>query len=172
MRRLPILALALVVAVSTHAASDERPSAESVKQLLEATGSRKLMDTVLSQMDAGMQRGIEEALKGTQISPAQQSIIDEMRAKYMALMQEEFTWDTVEPLIVDVYQKTFTQEEVNGMLKFYRSQIGKSMVAKMPQAMAATSQIMQSRMSTVFPKIQDIQRNTLHKLQASEVLQD
>jgi len=172
MKRLLILGFCLLVALPTFAASDERPSPESVKQLLEATGSRKLMDSMLNQMDASMQRGIEESLKGKYVSPAQQAIIDDMRAKFVTLMRQELTWDTVEPLIVDVYQRTFTQEEVSGMLAFYRSKVGKSMAAKMPQVMAASSQLMQSRMSTLIPKIQDLQRNTLHKLEASEVLQD
>jgi uncharacterized protein len=164
--------LGLLVSFPALAGTEQRPSAESIEQLLEATGSRAMMSTVLSQMDANMQKGMEEALKGKYVSPAQQSIMDEMRSKMLALVQNELTWDRIEPVIVDVYQQTFTQKEVNGMLLFYRSEVGKAMVAKMPQVLTASSEAMRSRMSALVPKLEELQRNTIHKLQASEVLQD
>jgi uncharacterized protein len=172
MKYLSTFVLGFLVSFPALAGSDQRPSAESVERLLEATGSRTMMSTVLSQMEVNMQKGMEEALKGKYLSPAQQSIMDDMRAKMFALVQDELTWDRIEPVIVDVYQQTFTQKEVNGMLAFYRSDVGKSMVTKMPQVLTASSGAMRSRMGTLVPKLEELQRNTMHKLQASEVLQD
>jgi uncharacterized protein len=172
MKYLAAFALGLLMSFPVLAGVDQRPSAESVEQLLEATGSRAMTSAVMTQMEVNMQKGMEEALKGKYVSPAQQSIMQEMRTKMFALIQDELTWDRIEPVIVDVYQRTFTQKEVNGMLVFYRSEVGKSMVAKMPQVLAASSDAMRSRIGMLAPKLEELQRNTIHKLQASEVLQD
>jgi uncharacterized protein len=161
-----------LIALPLPSMGDERPSTDSIHQLLEASGSRAALHATMSQIDANMQRGMEEALKGKAVSPAQQSILDDMRTKMVALLQEELSFDKIEPIIVDVYQKAFTQKEVNGMLTFYRSEVGKSMVAKMPQILTASNEAMRSKLTTLVPKLQELQRNTLHKLDASAVLQD
>jgi uncharacterized protein len=171
MRKLLIGCGCLLLALPAWAASDEQPTAESVQQLLEATGSKTMLNTLMSQMDANMQRGMEEALKGKAVSPAQQTIIDDMRTKMAEIFKEELSWENIEPVIVDVYRKTFTQKEVNGMLTFYHSAVGKTMVAKMPQVLNASSEAMRSRISALVPKLQELQRNTAHKLEASEVLE-
>jgi uncharacterized protein len=167
-----LTACTVLVALPPPSMGEERPTIESIHQLLEASGSRAVMNTTLSQLDANMQRGMEEAMKGKTISPAQQSILDDMRSKMVALLQDELAWDKIQPVIVEVYQKTFTQKEVNGMLTFYRSEVGKSMVAKMPQVLNASSEAVRSKLTTLVPKLQELQRNTMHKLDASGVLQD
>jgi hypothetical protein len=172
-RCLPALALALLLIDSTHAAgSDARPTTQSVEQLLDALGSRNMITAVEGQLDTMMKRAAEQALNGKPITPAQQQIMDDMRAKVVAMVKEQLAWDSIEPVFIDIYQSNFTQREVDGMLLFYRSKVGKAVVAKLPQATIASMQTMQSKMSALLPQIQELQRNTIHKLQASEVLQD
>ena len=173
MRCLPALALALLLIDSTHAAGNNaRPTTHSVEQLLDALGSKNMISAVEGQLDSMMKRETEQALNGKPITPAQQQIMDDMRAKVVAMVKEQLTWDSIKPVFIDIYQKNFTQKEVDGMLVFYRSEVGKAVVAKLPQATIASMQTMQAKMAALLPQMQELQRNTIHKLQALEVLQD
>jgi hypothetical protein len=170
---LPILALAVLFVGTTHAAANNgQPTTESVRQLLDALGSKGMLSTVQGQLDTMMKKSVEQALSGKTVTPAQQLILDDMRAKVIALVTAQLNWESIEPIFIDIYQKNFTQKEVDGMLTFYRSDVGKAVVAKLPQAMLASMETMQSKMMTIAPQIQELQRNMIRKLQASEVLQD
>ncbi|HET9329084.1 MAG TPA: DUF2059 domain-containing protein, partial [Steroidobacteraceae bacterium] len=71
-----------------------------------------------------------------------------------------------EPMMISVYQKTFTQKEVEGMKAFYRTPTGQSVIAKMPMVMQQTMQTMQGRMADTIPKIQEIQKDLAAQLKA------
>nr|WP_277611070.1 DUF2059 domain-containing protein [Microbulbifer celer] len=74
----------------------------------------------------------------------------------------------MEPLFTEVYQKSLTQSEVDGMLEFYKSKAGKAVVAKMPLIMQNTMTLMQQRMAGVAPKMQEIQATAMAKLQENK----
>nr|WP_276510032.1 DUF2059 domain-containing protein [Niveibacterium umoris] len=69
-------------------------------------------------------------------------------------------------MFLDIYQKTFTQKEVDGMLSFYKSPAGQAVIKKMPQVMQASMQIMQARMSKLVPQIQQITAEGAEKMKA------
>jgi len=163
-----LLALAIQPAHAAGPTPADSPSEQSVRRLLAATGSPKLVDRMMEQMDSAMRSGIAQGLGNRPVTPAQQAIIDDMRTKMVAIFKEQMDWKVIEPTIVGVYQKTFTQKEVNGMLAFYESDIGKAVTAKMPAAVTSSMQAMQSRMGALTPKLQDLMRDTAAKLKAAE----
>ena len=67
-----------------------------------------------------------------------------------------------------IYRNTFSQAEVDGMLGFYRSPAGQAVIAKMPLVMQNTMQSMQGRMAVMMPRIQELQRDTVARLRATE----
>jgi uncharacterized protein len=171
MKLLSCCALALLLIGATRAApaaADGRPTTDSVKQLLEALGSKSMLSTMEGQLDSMMKRSVEQALNGKTLTPQQQAVMDDMRHRVIDLISSQMTWETVEPTFISVYQDNFTQKEVDGMLVFYRSDVGKSVVKKLPQAMLTSMQVMQTKMASLAPQIQDLQRQALRQLQASE----
>ena len=42
-------------------------------------------------------------------------------------MREEMTWDRLHPLYVRIYQESFTQEEIDGLIVFYESPASRSL---------------------------------------------
>jgi hypothetical protein len=85
----------------------------------------------------------------------------------VAVMKEELDWSIVEPLLVQSYQSTFTQEEVNAMLKFYDSPIGQSVGAKLPTVNQQMSQLTQQRMRDIIPKLVAVQKDMAERLKAA-----
>jgi hypothetical protein len=166
---MPLFALGCLLINSVPAAEiDARPTTQSVEQLLDALGSKSMLTTLEGQLDGMMKRSIQQALNGKPLTPAQEKIMDDMRAKTIALISQQLTWESIKPVFIDIYQKNFSQKEVDGMLVFYRSEIGKAVVAKLPQAMMASMQTMQSKMTAILPQIQGLQRDTVRQLEATE----
>ena len=147
----------------------EPPANEaSVRELLTITQSQKLVDGTMGQVDAMMQRSMEQALAGQALSADQQKIMDNMRTKMIALFRENMKWETLEPMFIDIYKHSFTQKEVDGMLDFYKSEPGQAVIAKMPLVMQNTMQAMQGRMAVMLPKLQQLQQDAIAELKASQ----
>jgi len=161
----------LVICSFTSAAAfaaDTRPSEASLKRLLIVTDAQKLLESALGTVDQSMDAGIKQALKGQPINEQGQAALDEMRAKMSALFKESLAWEAMEPMFIDIYGRSLTQAEVNGMLKFYESDAGKAVIAKMPLIMQNTMQAMQERMATLTPKIMQIQQEAVARMKPAE----
>lgn len=166
--KLPLAALLLVLAAQPASAADAAPTADSVRELLAASQSSRMLDMMKSQMDSAMQAGMRQGLGDTKLTPEQQKIVDDMRQRMVVVMTDEIAWDKIEPLVVDVYARIFTQHEIDGLIAFYRSEAGTAYIAKMPAAVQEMMQRMQAHMATVVPKLKQIQQEGLERLQATQ----
>ncbi|HEY2138984.1 MAG TPA: DUF2059 domain-containing protein [Chthoniobacterales bacterium] len=142
------------------------PTDASIKQLLEVAQARKLVDSVMKQMDNLMEQSIAQATQGQKIPPKVQKEIDARRAEVTAMMKELLDWTKLEPLYVRVYQKTFSQEEVDGMIVFYKTPAGQAVIAKMPAVMQHTIEEMQQTMGPVMQKMQKLQQDVVAEMKA------
>jgi hypothetical protein len=91
-----------------------------------------------------------------------------MRSKINALFKEQMKWAALEPAFVDIYRKSFSQREIDGMLSFYQSETGRAVITKMPVVMQHTMQFTQNLMSDLLPKIQEMQIETIELLKAAD----
>lgn len=83
-----ILFLLIVCASVAHAADNSSPGAAnnppseaSIKQLLEAAQARKLIDSVMAQMDTVMKQTMQQATQGQQVPPTFRKISISERRK-------------------------------------------------------------------------------------------
>lgn len=160
-----LTSLTLVFSLA-YPAEAAQPSNESILELLTVTESKNLLDGMTAGFDNIMNNAMQQALKGKAISPEQDAIITKMKTKLVILMKEEISWEKLEPLSIEVYKESFTQEEVDGMLTFYKTPAGQAVIKKMPVVMQKSMASMQTSMSTLIPKIQKIQEETLVELKA------
>ena len=157
----------LLSVLVTPAVQAAPPSAASIHQLFEATHASSMLDTYIDDLDAGMQAGLHAALRGQQPSAKQQQIIDDLRAKTVAAVKEALSWEKLEPTMTDIYRRTFTQREVNDMLKFYRSPSGRAVVDKVPRTMQEGGAAVEAMLPAVLDKLQQIQRDAIAQLKAA-----
>jgi hypothetical protein len=75
-------------------------------------------------------------------------------------------WNKLEPMYVRIYQKTFTQQEVDGMIVFYKTPAGRAVMSKMPAAMQNTMNEMQQMMGPVVQKMQRMQQDVIAEIKA------
>ena len=155
-----------VLFVQPLVAADQPASSASAKELVNLMQGRKTFDDVFAPMDNRMESSMKQAAAGRPLSPEQQKIVDDMRTKMMALVKESLNWDTFEPKMEEIYRKSFSQSEIDGMLKFYKTPAGKAVIAKMPVVMQNTMQVMQGEMAEMVPKMQQLMADTASQIQA------
>lgn len=165
--RLLLTVLLVVTALPALAQQATPPSDASLHQLFEATHVSRILDTYMSTIDSGMQAGMREALKGMSPNAKQQQIIADMRAQIIKEFRTALSWPKLEPILMDVYRRNFTQQEVNDMLAFYRTPSGRALVEKMPATMQQASQAVQGMLPELLQHMKQIQSDGIARLRAA-----
>lgn len=149
------LALALLIGLAGQAFA--APASEkSVKELITLTKSRAMVDGMLGQLDAQMGQMTQQLLQGKNPTPAEQKAINNMQRKMSTLMKGELSWEKQEPFMIKTYTEVFNQEEIDGMMAFYKTPAGQAMINKMPLLTQKVMVQMQGKMMTIMPKIKQI----------------
>jgi len=147
---------------------DTSPSDASIKELLEVAQARKLLDTLMSQMDTIMKNAMQTATQGQPVPPDVQKIFDRCCADVVSTMQEQFTWDKLEPMYIRIYKKSLSQQEVDGMIAFYRTPTGQAVLTKMPAIMENSMNEVMQMMGPMMQRIERMQRDVIAEIQAKK----
>ncbi len=165
MKRATLFALCVCLAGGTTAWAEPASDA-SVRELLVVTEAEKLIGSVYDQLDGVMRAGMQPALGDTQVTPVQRQIMDDAQAEMLELFKREMAWSLLEPRMMEIYRANFSEVEVQGMLQFYRSEVGKAVIAKMPAVMQSSMQVTQQQMANVVPGLRQIQEKMITRLKA------
>jgi uncharacterized protein len=68
------------------------------------------------------------------------------------------------PIYMRTYRDSFTQDEIDGVIKFYKSAAGQAYVKKLPLVMQNVMREMQGVMKPAQEKMMAIQRETMQEL--------
>lgn len=146
----------------------DRASDASLHRLLEVQQARKIVETMSQQMDVVFTNSLNQMLAGKHLNPKQQEVVDKSRIKMRDLFKDVMSWEVMEPLYMKVYADTFTQKEIDGMTAFYSSPVGHAVIQKMPLVLTNSMAEMQKRMGTLFPKVQQIAKETAEEIKAEK----
>jgi len=134
------------------------------------TEVEKLLASRMPQMEAMVAQAMQQGLSSVPMSPDDRVLAAEMgqkmSAKMMASMREEMQWSKMEPMYLRIYQRSFTQEEVDGMLAFYKTPAGAALIKKMPTVMQETMVEMQQMMQPMMKKIHTAVQETVEEMKA------
>jgi hypothetical protein len=151
MRKLIVTAIVAFVTAQADAAP---PSPDSVETLLTVMKTETMFDSVYASLEQMMRQSMQQRAGGKPMTAEQQRFLDAVPGRFVAVMKSEFTWAKLKPQYVQLYLETFDQEEVDGLLAFYRSAAGQAFINKMPTVMQKSMAIAQSQMQTLLPKMQ------------------
>jgi hypothetical protein len=105
----------LLIAFSNAAFSQSNAKTKKIKALLELTGSGNLGMRVLQNMVTNFKKTYSEVSE-----------------KFWDDFMKEVNADDLENLIVPIYDKHFTEAEIDDLTKFYRTPTGKKMIEMTP----------------------------------------
>lgn len=140
------------------------PSAESVAELLTAShadqaiiGARKYMHNMIKTMPREMQ-----------LLPQHRDIAAPFMRKMTQLVDTEVNWAKVKAPISKAYSEVFTQQEIETITAFYKTETGKKLVEQTPLLMSSSMQVTQQLMATITPQLQELQQAMIVEIEAFE----
>ncbi|MCU4337495.1 DUF2059 domain-containing protein [Acinetobacter dispersus] len=147
-----IIAIFIMMAISIPAFA-QPASKESVKELLKITKSEQFLGQMSQQINTMMHSSIEKITQGRKLTTKQELAVVNYTQELGKIMQEELTWAKLEPEMIKIYAEEFSQEEIDGMIKFYKTPVGQSTIDKMPIVMQKSMQVGYKQMDAITPKI-------------------
>jgi len=152
-------------AAAAPATGPGAPASEaSVKELLELTHARRLVDGMLPQLQTFESNVARQAMQGQKLTDAQRKAFEAAQAASLKVYKQELSWDTLEPMYIEVYEKSFTQADIDGIVAFYKTPAGQSLLDKLPLVIKNSMAAMQQRIG---PMTQRIQKETQDALKAA-----
>ena len=161
MRNLLTFLLGIALTAVVHAAP---PSSASIDELLTVTKAESIVRAITANSDVMIRQGIKESLKGVAVYAQEQAALDAMVTKYVHIMSDELSWEKTRPMYVQLYQETFTQEEIDGLLVFYKSPAGQALINKMPQVTRNVMSMTQARLMPIMQKFREATQQTLMEM--------
>jgi len=165
MNKLLATALVWTLICGGAAAANNAPASEaSIREMLELTNAQQLLAGMKGQMNAMMSAAAQNATRGQTVTPERQAILDRMAAKMSAVVTDMLNWDSLLPIYIRTYRDSFTQDEINGVIKFYRSAAGQAYVKKLPLVMQNVMREMQDLLKPLQEKMAAIQKESMQEL--------
>jgi len=173
MNKLLVTALGWMLICGAAVAANTAPASDaSIKEMLELTNARQMVDSVKGQMTAMMNAATQNATKGQTVTPERQAILDRMSAKMSAVGTDLLNWDELLPIYLRTYRGAFTQDEIDGVIKFYKSPAGRAYVNKLPVVMQNLMGEMQTLIKTLQERMMAIQKESAQELKALKEKED
>jgi uncharacterized protein len=161
--------VAIASAALIHSHAQALPASQtSVETLLDITKSESMVESMYSNVEQAMRSGMKDALQGKPMSAQQQRIMDTVPTKFAAVMREALNWQQMKPMLVQLYRETFEEEEIQGLITFYKSPAGQAFVTKMPVVMQKSMAIGQSQMQALIPKMKEAMERAIAEVKAAK----
>jgi len=143
-----ILLLALLLPQTTALADDASHRAAAEK-LMHVMIAKTMLDSMYAQVD----RIFLSMAKQAGITAEHQPLLKTYLEKLNSMLKAEMGWEKIQKPMVDIYIKHYTEQEINGLRKFYESPLGRKLLAKMPQVLQESMRVSQNMMGGFIPKI-------------------
>ena len=137
---------ACLLAAAPAIAANAPPTDESIQQLLTLTNAMR------------------DAQQGQTLTPERQAILDRMQTKMTAVLNQSLNWDALQPIYVNTYKASLTQDELDGIISFYQSSAGQAYIKKMPLIMQNVMAEMQGLIKSMQQQLVDIRKETAQEL--------
>jgi len=167
MRRYVALLLIVLTVGCCCARADEaskRAKAEQLFMLLH-------MDTMMDQLMSGVKKQVEQitqSMPGADTAtPEQKKQIADFQQRVMDTVNKKLGWKALEPDFINLYASTYTEEELDGIIGFYKSPVGQKMLEKTPQLMTKSTEITQQKMREVQPELNQMVQDFMKQMAAS-----
>jgi len=128
-----------------------------------------IFDAATSQVNAAIDRSIQQCLQCSSSVDGQKAIMDQARVKLLAMMRSELSYRNLESKIIEIYKSEFSEEDIQGLIHFYRTPLGQRLIAKLPEVTQKSNAASQQLMAEVIPKILPIMLDAQRQINANRM---
>jgi hypothetical protein len=144
------------------------PKAALIEDLIVALKAEQNLQQMMQTINASMQSQVKQIVDSQLKNVSDGSPEDAERRRTMAadvqdferrlldLTQAHMSWQTMKPVYVAMYDETFTADELQPLVVFFKSPAGQAYVEKMPLLIGNTMKRMQQVVAGMMPDIQKL----------------
>jgi len=158
--------LALIFSLQSQAAV---ATDASIEKLLEITKVESMSETIGSQMEK-MKSQLESNLREKRPAgdPKMKAFSKELDRLTQEFKKENLTFASMKSEIIKIYKDSWTEEEINDLIKFYETPTGKKSIETAPLMMQKTMTIVQNKLQANFPAFQEKLKALVEKYMPEE----
>lgn len=144
-----VLSFALVLPAAAESAKTDDTRLELAVQLAALMDMDQMVGAMQQQMEAMMQ----QQLAGAAQCDAARSVVTEFSESTSALTRAQLSNEVFLPKVAEIYAEIFDTGELQELLDFYRTPLGRKMLARMPEMMEKSVALAQNQMQELMPRI-------------------
>lgn len=146
-----VLALCLPVAARADEAS-HRAKAQEMVNLLHTD---KLVQMNADNMMKSVAAAADKAA-GPDPSPDAKAKVADFEKQAQQMIDAQIGWKMMQDQFTDIYAKNFTEEQLDGIIAFYKSPAGVALLANMPDVNSQINQLGGGRIDALKPQLQQL----------------
>ena len=171
MRQKLLLVATLLLATATAgvARAADAPNTDGaskhakVRELFELTSMQTRVDQIRASALGQIHAMAAQQFAAAGLSDQNKSIVA-YYDKLNSLVTAKYDWALLEPKYELVYVDLYTEEELDGILAFYRSPVGHAFLAKSPEATRQVLALSKQQLDSLAPQIQQLTNDYLEAL--------
>ncbi len=153
MKRVFAIVLAVLALTCATARADDASKRAKAEELFATLHMDQTMGQLMKIVMAQVQQSVNSVPGADQMTPDQKAQVADFQKRVLALVSDKLGWKALEPDFIDLYATTYSEEELDAMLSFYKSAVGQKMLEKTPELMSKGMQISQRRMAELQPQL-------------------
>jgi uncharacterized protein len=149
-----VVGLVLSVGVANAQEASKRAMAEELLNLMNMQENIEKSFAMMKQMIPAQMEKMKQTTGQTNMPSNVASQTDKM----MDMLAAELSWNKMKDNYIILYAETFTEDEMKGIIAFYKSPAGQAFTKKQPELMKRSVELSQKLMMQIMPKIQAMTR--------------
>ena len=167
MRRYVAILLMVLTVACCGARADEASKRAKAEQLFMLLHMDKMMDQMMSGVMKQVQQLAQSMPGADQATPEQKKLIADFQQRVLTLVNNKLGWKALEPDFVNLYAGTYTEDDLDGIIGFYKSPVGQKMLEKTPELLSKSTEITQQKMREVQPQLNDMVQDFMKQMAAT-----
>jgi uncharacterized protein len=157
--------LFVLLALTPSLVADQASKEAKVNEILTLVNAESLLKQVYSQVDKQMDTMLNSIAAQSKIPPEKRGDLKAVGQKMAAVLADQLSWEKLQPTYVKIYEDVYTEEELDGLLAFYRSPVGKSFLSKTPVILQKSVEAMQSRLPQIMREVQKVAEDSIRSME-------
>jgi len=162
MRAVLLSILIFLYSVVSLANADELSRRAAAEELLSLTKADQMVKALSGQMQTMMEQQFVQMEVPTDLQP----ILKKYQARLFTALEQELDSQGWKKDVVSVYVDTFTEDELQGIIDFYKSPIGQVWVEKTPLLISKVMQISQKKIPQIIEKMKGIAAKLIEEMKS------
>ena len=129
-------------------------------ELMRVSGTEQIM----GQMQLQIESMFLNISADTNYTQAQQEVVDRYRDQVGKILDEELIWQKIESDIIALYVESFSLDDLNELITFYKTPLGQKMIEKMPAVMLRSAEVSRQQMRFIIPRIKTLAQQMADEL--------